>query len=72
MIRAVKRPRVGIEIVARDSGPGIRDLEGIMGGTYRSRRGLGAGLRGTRTLMDDFDLLTGPSGTTVTIRKFLA
>lgn len=71
VIRALRHPRVGIEITARDSGPGIRDLEGILGGTYRSRRGLGAGLRGTKALMDEFELETGHSGTTVIIRKFL-
>ncbi|MBN2381459.1 ATP-binding protein [bacterium] len=62
----------GIQIIAMDKGPGISNLDSIMGGTYVSQRGLGLGLRGTKELMDDFEIATGPEqGTTVTIRKYL-
>lgn len=61
----------GIEIKALDEGPGILDLKRVMSPTYRSRSGLGAGLRGTRRLMDHFEVISRPGkGTTVTIRKF--
>lgn len=70
-IRRLRTPRIGIEVVAVDEGPGIRDLEAIFSGSYRSLKGLGAGLRGTKKLMSTFDLTTGRAGTTVTVRKFL-
>ena len=63
--------RVGVEIVARDEGPGIEDLDQVMSGRYRSRRGLGLGLRGTKRLMDEFRVDTEPGeGTTVLVRKY--
>lgn len=71
-LRVLGTPKVGIEIVAEDQGPGIRDIEGVLSGNYRSRRGLGAGLRGTKNLMDHFEIDTGRGGTCVTIRKFMA
>lgn len=62
---------LGIEIKALDEGPGILDLERVMCPTYRSRRGSGTGLRGTRRLMDHFEVISRPGkGTTVTIRKY--
>jgi serine/threonine-protein kinase RsbT len=61
-----------IEIVAQDNGPGITNLPEILSGKYRSRHGMGAGLRGTKALMDAFDVKTAPgAGTTVTVRKYL-
>ncbi len=63
----------GVEIVARDSGPGIKDVEKVMTGHYRSTSGLGIGLSGSKRLMDDFSIRTEPGkGTTVTARKYLA
>ena len=60
----------GIEIIAEDQGSGIVDLEAILSGNYRSKRGMGRGLLGTRAIMDDFDVKTAPnSGTRITIRK---
>ena len=62
----------GIEIVARDQGPGIGNLDAVLAGAHRSQKGLGLGLLGTKRLMDYFDVQTGPDcGTTVTVRKFL-
>jgi serine/threonine-protein kinase RsbT len=70
--RRIEGKRRGIEIVARDQGPGIADTALILSGTYRSKWGMGAGLRGTKRLVDEFDLDTSPGrGTTVRIRKFL-
>jgi serine/threonine-protein kinase RsbT len=71
VVRALDRPRPGIEVAATDAGPGIAELDAVMSGSYRSRRGLGAGLRGTKKLMDEFEIDTGPGGTVVLIRKFL-
>ncbi|HVG24836.1 MAG TPA: ATP-binding protein [Thermoanaerobaculia bacterium] len=55
-----------------DEGPGIRDLELILSGQYRSEHGLGIGITGSRTLMDDFVVDTRLGiGTSVELRKYL-
>ena len=61
----------GIKIVCRDSGPGIADVHRALGGGYSTSGGLGMGLSGVRRLVDEFDLDTGRSGTTVTVTKWL-
>jgi anti-sigma regulatory factor (Ser/Thr protein kinase) len=59
--------------VAADRGPGIADIEAVLGGRYRSRTGMGIGLLGVRRLMDSCDIQSkAGSGTVVTIRKLLA
>jgi serine/threonine-protein kinase RsbT len=56
----------GIEITARDRGPGIRNLDQILAGNYKSRLGMGLGLRGVKKLADRFDVQTAiGAGTTV-------
>jgi serine/threonine-protein kinase RsbT len=63
--------QMGVEVVARDQGPGIADVEKIMNGKYKSKSGMGMGLIGSKKLMDDFDLKTAVGkGTTVTVRKY--
>ncbi|HMY16834.1 MAG TPA: ATP-binding protein [Polyangium sp.] len=70
--RRIEGKRKGIEVVARDQGPGISDPNLILSGQYRSKWGMGAGLRGTKRLVDDFELDTVPGhGTTVRIRKYI-
>lgn len=44
----------GIKIIARDSGPGIKDIRKAMEDGYTTSGGLGAGLPGVKRLMDDF------------------
>jgi signal transduction histidine kinase/CheY-like chemotaxis protein len=56
----------------RDEGPGIRDLDSILEGRYRSPTGMGLGILGTRRLMDHFTIESAPDrGTTVTFAKAL-
>ena len=65
----------GLQITARDDGPGIDDakLRSIVRGTYRSPSGLGVGLIGTRRLMDEFDIQSKEGeGTRVSVVKWLA
>jgi len=50
---------------AEDSGPGIPNLELVLSGRYRSKTGLGRGLLGTKRLADNFDVVTGATGTRV-------
>src|SRR5918912_2909035 len=64
----------GIQITARDDGPGIDEakLRSIARGTYRSTSGLGVGLIGTRRLMDEFDIQSKEGeGTRVSVVKWL-
>jgi len=62
-------PQQALSIMIKDRGPGIRNLQTILDGSYRSRTGLGKGLIGARRLMDRFDVQTGDKGTTVTLAK---
>jgi serine/threonine-protein kinase RsbT len=69
VLRGTRAPVVAIEIVARDQGPGIADLAAILEGRYRSRDGMGLGLRGVKSVSSRFDVRTGKDiGTTITAR----
>jgi RNA polymerase sigma factor (sigma-70 family) len=63
--------RTGIQVVARDSGPGIEDVPRALRDGYSTYRGLGLGLPGARRLMDEFDVTSEVGeGTTVTMTKW--
>jgi serine/threonine-protein kinase RsbT len=63
--------KTGIEIIARDEGPGIRDLAQAMQYGYSTRKGLGVGLPGAKWLMDEFDIASELGrGTTITMKKW--
>ena len=72
VLSAVEESRRGIQIMARDHGPGIPDLELAMRDGYSTGGSLGLGLPGARRLMDEFaiDSEVG-KGTTVLMRKWL-
>ncbi len=56
----------------RDSGPGVRDLENILEGRYKSFTGMGMGILGARRSMDQFEIDSAPGqGTTVWLKKLL-
>lgn len=64
--------RPGLWVRATDEGPGIDNLEEILGGGYRSKTGMGLGLLACRQLMDTFQIVSRPgSGTSVSMEKFL-
>lgn len=64
--------RTGLQVVARDIGPGIKDIEQAMEYGYSSGKGLGVGLPGVKMLMDDFEIRSkAGEGTEVTVRKWL-
>jgi serine/threonine-protein kinase RsbT len=71
-IREVPGPTgPGIEIVVADEGPGIADVEAVMQEGFTTGGGLGMGLPGTRRLMDEMHIDSGPGrGTVVTVRKW--
>jgi serine/threonine-protein kinase RsbT len=64
--------RAGVELVASDSGPGIADVSHVLSSHYRSKSGMGIGLKGARRLVDEFELDSRPGrGTRVAIRKYV-
>jgi serine/threonine-protein kinase RsbT len=71
LIELLEHPRPGIRIVARDTGPGIPDVDQALTDGYSTYNGLGLGLPGARRLMDDFTLRSETDvGTTVTMTKW--
>lgn len=64
--------RRGIQIVARDRGPGIPDINLAMQDGYSTGKGLGLGLPGAKRMMDEFDIVSQVGkGTTVTMKKWM-
>jgi serine/threonine-protein kinase RsbT len=63
--------RPGIQVVARDEGPGIEDIERALQDGYTTGGGLGLGLPGARRLVDEFAIESEPGeGTAVTLVKW--
>ena len=62
----------GIEIFARDNGPGITDVETALTDNYSSSGTLGLGLPGVKRMMDEFEIDTQVNqGTRITVRKWI-
>lgn len=60
-----------LRIVVRDEGRGIDRLDDVLSGSYISSSGMGVGIAGSRRLMDDMRIVSSPTGTTVTMLKYL-
>lgn len=68
--QALDRQDLLIRVV--DEGPGIADVRAVLAPTFKSRTGLGIGLKGSRALMDRLDLTSVVGrGTTVVMAKRL-
>ena len=66
-----KEGREGIEIVARDEGPGIESTEEAMKEGFSRGKGLGLGLSSIKRIMDEFDIQSEPGvGTRIVTRKW--
>src|SRR6267142_6198195 len=62
----------GISIIARDEGPGIKDINRAMQYGYSTGKGLGVGLPGAKWLMDEFEIESKiGQGTKVAMKKWL-
>jgi serine/threonine-protein kinase RsbT len=73
VVEAIEGPRSGVQVVARDSGPGIPDIDQALEDGYSTYAGLGLGLPGARRLMDEFAIMSELGrGTTVTMTKWRA
>lgn len=71
VVELLEEPRRGVRIVARDTGPGIPDVEAALVDGYSTYHGLGLGLPGARRLMDEFAVVSEVGrGTTVTMTKW--
>lgn len=67
-----QRGRRGIQVIARDDGPGIQDVNLAMRDGWSTAKSLGMGLPGARRLMDEFDLVSAPGkGTLVKMAKWV-
>lgn len=65
--------RRGVMVIARDQGPGIRDVDAALREGFGTKGGLGLGLPGVRRIMDEFVIETSPKrGTTVTMHMWRA
>jgi serine/threonine-protein kinase RsbT len=63
--------RCGLVLVARDTGPGIPDLQKAMQDGYSTAGRLGLGLSGAQRLVDEFEIESWvDQGTTVTLRMW--
>lgn len=63
--------RQGIQLVARDQGPGIPDVQQALRDGFSTSGSLGLGLPGVRRLVDEFEIASEENrGTTVTAKKW--
>ncbi len=63
--------RQGIQVIARDQGPGIRNVQQALRDGFSTSGSLGLGLPGVKRLMDEFHIESElERGTTVTIKKW--
>lgn len=61
----------GLRVRAVDHGPGIKNLEEILEGRYKSKTGLGKGIVGVRKMMSRFDIVSDDNGTRVEVEMHL-
>ena len=62
----------GIEVMVIDHGPGIADLATVLQDGHPSSSSPGMGLRGSRRLMDEFEIASEVGkGTIVTMKKWV-
>jgi serine/threonine-protein kinase RsbT len=67
VLKTTESGRLGLKIAVEDAGTGIADIDGALAG-----RSPGAGIPGSRKLMDEFAIRSsGGTGTTVTMVKWL-
>jgi RNA polymerase sigma factor (sigma-70 family) len=71
VIEIVEASRRGVQVIARDNGQGIADIDKAITDGYSTYDGLGLGLPGARRIMDEFAIVSEPGrGTTVTMTKW--
>lgn len=64
-------PRLGLQLVFADKGPGISDISLALRDGFTTGSGLGLGLGGAKRLVNDFQIDSKPgTGTKVTITRW--
>ncbi len=58
---------IRLKVVVEDNGPGIPDIQKALEDGYTTGRSLGVGLPGTKRLMHEFDIVSRPGYTRVTV-----
>lgn len=67
--KLVDGAKLGVEVVARDTGPGIADVDQALADNYSSSGTLGLGLPGVKRLVDEFEVNSEVgAGTTVAFK----
>jgi serine/threonine-protein kinase RsbT len=71
-ISIINNERNGVEIIARDQGPGIQEIEqALQEGFSTTEKSLGMGLPSVKKIMDEFIIESSPgAGTCVMTRKW--
>ena len=59
------------EIRVIDTGGGIKDLDNVLSGGYKSKTGMGIGILGSKRLMDGFSIESSAKGVVVVLKKAL-
>ena len=71
--KLVDGAKLGLEVVARDNGPGIADLDQALADNYSSSGTLGLGLPGVKRMVDEFEVDSDVGGgTTVTFKVWIS
>ena len=71
--KLVDGAKLGVEVVARDEGPGIADVDQAMADHYSSSGTLGLGLPGVKRMVDEFEVSSDVgAGTTVTFKVWVS
>jgi serine/threonine-protein kinase RsbT len=60
----------GIEVMAKDYGPGIANVRLALEDGFSTSGGLGLGLPGVKRLVDEFQIISGEKGTIVIVKKW--
>ena len=70
-ITRIERPRSGVRVESRDTGPGIGNLDRALEDGFSTSGSLGGGLGAVRRLMDEFEIASGTDGTRIVAHKWL-
>ena len=71
-VRSTAADRQELVIVVKDDGVGIGDVAAVLAPDFQSRTGMGIGIRGSRALMDRFEITSAVGdGTVVTMAKLI-
>jgi serine/threonine-protein kinase RsbT len=64
LLEILNGPRNGLRLTFEDNGPGIPDIELALRDGFTTGSGLGLGLGGSKRLVNEFEVVSKPSGGT--------